>query len=189
MTIQQSEVPMHWHYFLSLEEDLHALARSIEFCQANFGCYSIDLARILMAAASEVDVAAKLLCADVDVSSKSASINAYQSTLVRRFPGLPTARVIAPRFGLVLEPWINWKTADTPPDWWQSNNKVKHHRSEHFNQATVSNALNATAGLFVLLAIYYGHRLEFLFPAPHFFKPVDYGVIENDRLIYIGTME
>jgi hypothetical protein len=40
---------------------------------------------------------------------------------------------------------------ETSPDWWKAYNKVKHQRSEHFDHANLHNALNALAGLFVML--------------------------------------
>ncbi len=44
------------------------------------------------------------------------------------------------------------------PHWWQAYNKVKHHRDSHFHGASLKNALNALAGLFVLLLFFY--RIE-----------------------------
>jgi hypothetical protein len=50
---------LHWNYFIALEEDMQALSRYIEFCDDNLDVYSIELAHLLFAAASEVDVLAK----------------------------------------------------------------------------------------------------------------------------------
>jgi hypothetical protein len=53
---------LHWNYFLALEQDLEAASRYIEFCDANLKVFSIELAHLLLAAASEVDVLAKCIC-------------------------------------------------------------------------------------------------------------------------------
>jgi hypothetical protein len=51
----------HWNYFLLLEEDVVRIARFVEPHQANFGSYSIELAKALLAIGAETDVVCKLL--------------------------------------------------------------------------------------------------------------------------------
>jgi len=53
---------LHCNYFLALEQDLERTSRYIEFCDANLKVFSIELAHLLLAAASEVDVLAKCVC-------------------------------------------------------------------------------------------------------------------------------
>ena len=139
----------HWNYLLALDEDASVLARYIEFTPDNFGTYSIELARLLMAAASEVDVVAKLACAHVS-QTQPASINDYRTVLVPARPLLPGYPVCIPRFGLDLTPWDNWN-AGTNPDWWRAYNLVKHQRDAHFREANLHNTLNALAALHVML--------------------------------------
>ncbi|MBM9513909.1 hypothetical protein [Desulfogranum marinum] len=79
--------------------------------------------------------------------------------------------VAMPRYGMTFSPWSNWSEENTPPNWWTGNNKVKHHRSEHFNQANLKNVLNATAGLLILLLLFYSKDLDYLDPAPKLFMP------------------
>jgi hypothetical protein len=62
VAIQTSVAEPHWNYLLALDDDLGTLARYIEFAPGNFECYSLELARVLMAAAAECDVIAKQLC-------------------------------------------------------------------------------------------------------------------------------
>ena len=45
-----------------MEDDLDTLSRYIEFDSANLNVFSIELAHLLFAAASEVDVLAKRIC-------------------------------------------------------------------------------------------------------------------------------
>jgi len=61
MGIHEIESPLHWRYFLLLEEDLMVLARYIEFTKDNYDSYSVELGRILLSAGSEVDVVANKL--------------------------------------------------------------------------------------------------------------------------------
>ena len=66
IVIRQTHNNRHWNYFLALDRDAAVIARFVEFSTDNFGTYSIELARLLMAAASEVDVVAKLACVQID---------------------------------------------------------------------------------------------------------------------------
>jgi hypothetical protein len=48
--------PPHWSYYVSLEDDLIETGRYVEICEDNFDTYSTQFTRLLLAAASEVDV-------------------------------------------------------------------------------------------------------------------------------------
>ncbi len=159
MVIKTSTSKLHWNYFLALERDMEAVSRFIEFDKANFDVYSIELAHLLFAAASEADVVAKLVCRQIDASSKAERIDEYRAVLVPGVPTLATTEVFVPRYGLSLQPWSNWLGAGNP-DWWRAYNKVKHERSEHFNRATLHNALNALAGLMVVTYEYYARDIS-----------------------------
>lgn len=162
MGIEQSPIPEHWNYFLCLEDDIAELARWIEPTKSNFGTYSIELARLLITAASEVDVVAKLICKDFCDAPKAKTIIAYQKCLTNQFSNIAKHEIKLIRYGLTFTPWLNWEKPDNPPLWWKAYNNVKHERSSYFTEATMHNVLNAVAALFYLLLIYYGsqtHRI------------------------------
>lgn len=184
MAIRIRPIPKHWNYFLSIEEDVVALTRWIEFHEDNFGCYSIQLARLLMVAAAETDVVAKGLCAHIDKEAKAQSINHYRDVIIGMYPRLPKAVVEMPKYGLKLKPWVRWGRPENPPIWWTANNHVKHHRNDKFNEATLENALNAVAGLFLLLALYYGRRTSSIQPAPNLLNTHDYAYMDGDVLVF-----
>jgi hypothetical protein len=75
MGIQVAPVKQHWNYFLALEEDIVHLSRYLEPAEANFGAYSLELTRILIAAASEVDVVAKLYCKTLEAGNNARVLN------------------------------------------------------------------------------------------------------------------
>jgi hypothetical protein len=165
-----------------LEDDLLELSRWIEFAKDNEGSYSIELARLLMTAASEVDVVAKALCKAIDKSRDASSINVYQEVLIGALPMLPDSRVEMPRFGMEFCPWSNWATLKNPPDWWQGNNKVKHHRTDHFRQANLKNVLNAVAGLLVLLLLLHSKDGPYFPMMPRLFVPKSFAASEGKSL-------
>ena len=168
---------LHWNYFLALEKDLEAVSRYIEFCPDNLNTYSIELAHLLLSAASEVDTLAKCVCSIIEPNKRPDNINEYRKIIksaeetepdramrVKRGeprPVVPESRkhrlssfsVFIPRHGLVFAPWKNW-AADKNPDWWTLYNKVKHERNLHFNKATLHNAINALAGLLAMNYMY-----------------------------------
>ena len=170
--INEREKFVHWNYFLAFDVDAEKLSRYIEFTADNFEAYSIEMARLLLSAASEVDVVAKLLCSKIDSSSRAENIRDYREILNTILPKIKDMKVHIRRHGLELTPWDNWKHNRTP-DWWTSYNDVKHARNINFRQANLKNTLNAIAGLFCLLLYYHKAEAEAeagdLIPNPNLF--------------------
>jgi hypothetical protein len=154
VAIIESDKLLHWNYFLSVEEDLHRLARFIELSADNFETYSIELARILFAASAEVDVVAKQLCGQLRKGCDVSNMNGYRDILWQELPVLAEAHVNIPRHGLVLKPWENLRESSSP-DWWRAYNEVKHERHERYRSANLKNTLNSIGGLFLLLLFFY----------------------------------
>ncbi|WP_081794589.1 hypothetical protein [Stenotrophomonas sp. RIT309] len=148
MAINRTSALIHWNYFLALEEDLDRLARYVDLSSQNDGTFSIEIARLFLSASAEVDVVLKQISLKHNPVSKASSINAYYPDIVQHCPNFVGFSVLAPRHGLTLNPWASW-TDSTPPFWWQDHNKVKHHRHNHFDKATLKNCLNSVAALFV----------------------------------------
>lgn len=158
MTIAVGPTKAHWNYFLALDRDAEQLSRYVEFCEANFDVFSVELAHLLFAASSEVDVVAKLLCQQVAPNLPRENIKDYKAALVPAIAELPETEVYVPRYGLSFQPWSNWAGAQSPL-WWRSYNSVKHQRDTHFDQATLKNALNALGALMILTYHYYSRKL------------------------------
>ena len=168
---------LHWNYFLALEKDLEAVARYVEFCPENLNTYSIELAHLLLSAASEVDTLAKCICGILKPKAKPQNINDYRKIIKeweenascevkeKDWHKLSALKIYIPRYNLEFAPWASW-AKDKNPDWWFSYNKVKHERSSHFNKATLDNALQALAGLLAVNYVYC--RLEISKTNPNF---------------------
>ena len=158
MVIAANPAKLHWNYFLALEKDMEVVSRYIEFCDANFSVFSVELGHLLFAAASEVDVVAKLLCKQIQPEAPRANIDDYKAVLKPAIPALPKTKIFVPRYGLEFKPWSNWAGTENPV-WWRSYNKVKHQRDAHFDQATLKNALNALGALLIVTFHYYSRKL------------------------------
>lgn len=155
MGIQQTEKPkIHWNYFLALEADCQKLARYIEFAENNYPIYSIELAHLLFAAASEADVAAKLICKQIGQSIDPRNVDDWRNILKPAFPKIERMCVTIPRHGIRFRPWENWGLNQNPI-WWRAYNNVKHERNAYFQEASLKNALNALGGLYILLLYLY----------------------------------
>jgi len=154
MAIIEEPKRIHWNYFIAIDSDIENLSRYIEFTEANFATYSIELVRLLLSAASEIDVVAKLLCEKLSPNTKVVDINDYRKVLTNSLPKISGLKVLMPIYGLELTPWSNWKD-NKNPNWWQSYNNVKHQRSLHFSEANLKNVLNAVSGLYILLLYLY----------------------------------
>lgn len=170
MGIAETVTPIHWNYFLALEEDVAHLARFLELTTANFESYSIELGRMLFAASSEVDVVAKQYCQRIAPEAHAENIANYKAIITNRHPLFHSIKVHMPRFGLSLEPWSNW-AGESQPLWWRAYNKVKHERHAHFAEANLKNTLNSVAALYVMLIFFYREEAEHgrLSPNPRLF--------------------
>jgi hypothetical protein len=170
--IHTTKTASHWNYFLAIERDLDVLSRYVEFHGDNFKCYSLEIARILLAAGAEADVVCKLLYQPG--GSRSDGIDAHRRHVTEAFPALPTFGVLMPQFGMALTPWLNWKF-EKVPDWWTAYNKIKHQRDSHYHEANLFNAINATAALFVVVLYLYRAKAEVgeLLPNPQLLRVAD----------------
>lgn len=148
---------LHWNHFLALQEDFGTCARYVEPSTDNDETFSIEFARLLMAATQEIDVVLKMLCALLDATSNASKINPYEKVIQRHLPELKDATICVPRYGRVLKPWQDW-SIDSPPAWWTANNKVKHKRNEHFRRANLGNTLLALSALLSVILYYHRHE-------------------------------
>lgn len=148
MGIHRQPTLAHWNYFLAIEDDLTKLSRYIDFDGRNDSAFSLEISRILFTASSEIDVVLKQLCLTINIGSTANNINAYFNEITPAISPFCKFKVTIPRFGLTLEPWIDWK-ATASPEWWQAYNKVKHERHLHFDKATLKNCLNSVAALYI----------------------------------------
>jgi len=175
MGIQTHKIEPHWNYLLAIERDLDELSRYVEFDEKNFDCFSIEIARILLATGAEVDVVCKQICSVVKPESRAENINDYRTEIKSAYPGIPQFEVLLPRFGLRLTPWDEWKEADGVPLWWTAYNKIKHQRDSEYHRANLKNALNAVGASFVMVLYLYKDRAEAggLVPSPQLLRVPD----------------
>src|SRR4030065_377985 len=112
--IESKKTLVHWNYFLALESDLEKVARYIELTKDNFKTYSIELAHLLLAASSEVDVVTKSLCKKINPNVSTEDIDDYREIIKKQFHHMIEEKVFIDRYGLTLHPWKNWGNGGNP---------------------------------------------------------------------------
>jgi hypothetical protein len=143
--------PLHyWQYFVALESDLAKASRYVEISDDNMETYSVEFARLILSAGSEVDVLAKVLSDQHSLIIMPNNIDGYRKAITTKFQEFAFLSIRIPRYSLELKPWREWHDGKNPI-WWRAYNDIKHERNVNFKQATLSNALNAVAGAFTLV--------------------------------------
>jgi hypothetical protein len=150
----------HWTFFETIDEDLHAYSRYLEFHERNFGAFSINLARLYLSICSEIDVLAKAICKRDIPASNPWDISDWRKLIIARYPLFPYFWVNVKQV-CTIQPWEEWiTTKDKNPFWWGDYNDVKHHRDEFFYKANLENVLCSAAGLLVMLTYWYGAQVQ-----------------------------
>ena len=144
----------HWQYYLSLVDDIDRVSRYVDLTEDNYPTYSTEFTRLLLAAGSEIDVVAKLLCAGIEPNNHAGSIVDYGNILLPAYPEITSVEISIPRCSLSFVPWSDWSN-EKRPDWWLNYNNVKHERNIHFKEANLGNVLHAVAGLCVFVCYLY----------------------------------
>ena len=167
----------HWQYFLAIESDLENTSRYVEVAPENFKTFSVEYARILLSASSEVDVVSKLLCQSLDPTASPNTINDYRRIITSYIPKFHTFEITIPRYGIIRTPWHDWNQCINP-SWWKSYNNVKHERHKFFTEANMENALDAVSGLFCLVLTYYRRELYKAGPWPKLLSIEEHKLLE-----------
>lgn len=164
--------PKRWSFVQSLQEDLLATSRYVEFHEANRATFSVAFDKIILAAGSEINS----IFEDLVPSEKGKlNIDKARDHILPKMPLITStqARLVDTDFP-VLKPWEKW--AEANPEWWcKGYNKLKHERSKHYQDATLEYALLSVAGLLILML--HAHRLTTeaeasinAFAGPHIFE-------------------
>ena len=146
----------YWKQYIMIEKEFKSSIRYNAIDISNFSSYSDVYAKLLLQTGSEVDVVAKALCKEINITSISDTIQQYQLEICTRFPEFDKVTVSCG--DLDLCPWSGWTA--TSPIWWKTYNGVKHNRNkietygsetrENYKFANQGNTINALAGLFQL---------------------------------------
>jgi len=147
--------PPHLSYYKLLEEDLNSCFRFVEPIEAHHDVYSMEFARIILMAASEIENALKSFDVAVNGAAKGKKICEYSILVVGRFPAFCSMEMYLPRSSYKFKPWSGWSSSKAP-DWWKNGyNNIKHDRLNNPGAATMLRAIESVGALqAVLLHLY-----------------------------------
>jgi hypothetical protein len=143
---------VHWRHYLALEREFLEIAQYIEICQENFHVHSIKFSHLLMASASEFETVGGMIRDKSGI--RGTGINSILETIDCIEGTFKETEIDIPLYQLKLKP-LEECAQKTPPSWWTAYNKVKHHRTTHFNEANLINSLMSMCSLLMMLARYY----------------------------------
>jgi hypothetical protein len=170
----------HWRYFLALEQDVERTTRFVEPHVSNYKTFSIEFARLIISACSEIDVVAKVLCESIAPTAPARNMDEYRAVIHKQYPHIHEAIVEVRRFGLSMEPWKEWGDGKNP-GWWKDHQLVKHQRHKHFAQADLEHCIVSAAGLFSLALYMCGPERMLIEPAIFFDMGVPAGMGRSCR--------
>jgi hypothetical protein len=170
----------HWRYFLALEQDVERTTRFVEPHPSNYRTFSIEFARLIISACSEVEVVAKVLCEAIDPRATATNMDQYRTIIHKRYPRIHETIVEVPRFDLRFEPWKEWGSGANP-GWWKDHQLVKHQRHKHFANADLEHCIVSTGGLFSLALYMSGSERVRMEPATFYDVGIPEGVGHSRR--------
>ncbi len=178
----------HWNYYRLLEQDLEGCFRYVQPCEAHFGVYSDEFARVILIASSEIENALRTFSSYTQYTPEPSSIHKFHSCLTSFYPKFCEMKLILPRYSLQIKPWDGWSNTSAP-DWWSLGyNKIKHDRLNHPTAPTMIRAITSLGALQVVLLHFYKKRFPGCFMpfeiSPQLLLPWD----EDDRNYGAGIL-
>jgi hypothetical protein len=144
----------HWNYFLAIEDDLINTSRYVEIALDNKKTYSVEYTKIILSAASEVDVLLKQIYLSLGHKKKKPDFKDYCNVAKEGVKSLITEQLCLEQYGLTLYPFSEWEN-DEQPRWHIVYNNLKHNRTLNFKDANLENALLSVGALYATVVHYY----------------------------------
>lgn len=138
-----------------LERDLFRLFDFVEPADANLSCYSHQLYELLLRASTEFEANAKAILQANGYTRGHLNVNDYYK--LQPATRLAEYAITIPiwRGNRVFHPFDEWGTRASL-SWYQAYNRVKHNRSEHFESASLENAVKAITAVFAIVFAQFG---------------------------------
>jgi hypothetical protein len=152
----------HINFAELINDDLERLSRYIAIDLRNFSAFSNENARLLLSCCAEIESMFKQLLNSKAPTESAQSIDDYFDFIVARAPDFCQTAISSSRLQLSLQPFSAWLRGNAP-HWWAAHNKVKHHRHQNFEYASLENVVNAVAAFEIVLR-YYFYEMRLVFP-------------------------
>lgn len=143
-----------WSFFLSLESDLIDTSKYVHFSQENFGTFSSQYSKIILASASEFESVSKKFIRSLYPDKNPSNIGDIKESLLTKFPKIHKNIVTIASYRIEVKPFLNWAN-EGRLGWWDAYTNIKHDRNKNFKEANLQNALSSLSALLVLNVYYY----------------------------------
>lgn len=149
----------YWKYYLSLEKEFFDLSYYVSIdLSTNGKTYSLAYLKLLLAIGSEFDVICKKICKllDENIDEKACGIDDYKKIFIEGLDQLYQYNVIIMEINKeISEPLKQMGTAYYP-DFWNSYNQIKHHRTDNDNikKANQKTIIKALSSLYIVERIF-----------------------------------
>lgn len=154
--LDEEQLKHYWRYCDILNKDLGVASRFVEPVKLNYEVYSLEFAKIILSACSEIEAVGKLLydaiCKEDKVIKKDVGMNDIATKLLLASPLVYESYMTIPITVDNIFPFLNWKESKkSVPKWWADHNDIKHSRHiiENYKKANLNNAIDSVAALAV----------------------------------------
>lgn len=159
----------YWSQYILLEKEFMATLHYLSLCEENEEAFSQAYVKLLLELGSEIDVAFKQYCANIDPSFNGKNMQDYQKCVLTNASDFIVQDVEEKITHRNMRPWNEWThIPPRAPYWWNAYNRIKHNRTENSNIdnmekvsykfANQKYTLLALAGLYQIL-VYTYYRL------------------------------
>ena len=155
----------YWSQYILLEKEFVSTLHYLSLDRENEEAFSQAYLKLLLELGSEIDVAFKQYCRNIDPSFRGEKITDYQACVRVKEPDFIMQNVEEKITGRTLMPWAKHDNSQNAPYWWKAYNKVKHNRTESskidseeklsYKFANQKYTLLALAGLYQILVYTY----------------------------------
>jgi hypothetical protein len=159
LIIGENKMSLHdtllWRSFLALEKNLLDTFYYVELSEKNNDVFSLAYRSIILQSCSDIESLLKTILGYSQ--DEKLSMDTYRQDSISKELGFEKVLVQIPLNNAALTPWEKWGT-NKSPEFWHAYIEIKH--QGHISKATLKNAIEALAGLFVLLIKYYSKNIE-----------------------------
>jgi len=157
----------YWNYFLSLEKDLQNIGRYVEFSEANYSTYSVEILKLFLASSSEFEVVMKEIgkkynYREITEPKNDRFINIEvlkrlidNAVELQSIKNLEVCLKLSDiHFNPIIELW------NKDASWWKDYNSAKHNRSFSYSKGNLINVLKSLGSLFLANLFLYEKESE-----------------------------
>lgn len=143
----------YWRFYKLLEKEFVDTIEYVEVDTSNMQTFSMRYEKILIEVGAELDTTFKMAC---NLTGRKTIVD-YAPIILNKYPDIIQQSVTVLGTKVKLQPYQGWNSTQASQSLmaWKGYNLVKHDRISNYRNATLENAVNLLAALFILLMYEY----------------------------------